>query len=407
MTVYLAVKNHTNWVDLRNLWKSEWDQALGQIDIACDSTDPISWRRTAHCGCVWTTKLSIKPRNSYHFIQILGRQRVQIRATIPIGADKSSAEQWCVKRGMTLRDMLQWGTRMHLTTEKSSGVTCTQRAEIRVPRAVSTYAPSIRKMTIPPREFTAKARNGEKMFKDQRKASRNTKLVEPRSMSKSTAKASVKMRWKQVDEWDEPIEVDQDQPKDKRSRSPPKSRDELCWMTRRWTKITRSLPTREGNQQRIWVWGVDGATNFKKREMTMSKCARPTSEKPPRRHSAVTHWEVDPEFEQSSPTVNPKAHRHVIYWDAPRCRPRSLPRSRPTKTTKSTMKVLRAPFESATMKSTGWSPKRTPKDNYLLNHHLEVNATYQWLPLERYSTKHCKKAQESAGALQLGKYNHP
>ena len=135
------------------------------------------------------------------------------------------------------------------------------------------------------------------------------------------------------------------------------------------------------------------------------------------------------------PTDKPKAHREAVYRDtlrsrprsllrsrpvksyrqakspprcslprrAPRSRPRSLPRSRPAKSTKSTKILLKPPIESATMKSTGWTPKRTSKDDYLVKQHLRVNATPG---CERYSTKHCTKAQESAGTLELGKYNH-
>jgi len=47
------------------------------------------------------------------------------------------------------------------------------------------------------------------------------------------------------------------------------------------------------------------------------------------------------------------------------------------KSTKSIKIQLKPPFESTTMKSTGWSPKRTSKDDYLVNQHLEVNATYR------------------------------
>jgi len=37
---------------------------------------------------------------------------------------------------------------------------------------------------------------------------------------------------------------------------------------------------------------------------------------------------------------------------------------KPTKSTKSTKILLKPPFESASVKSTGWSPKRTSKDDY-------------------------------------------
>jgi hypothetical protein len=87
----------------------------------------------------------------------------------------------------------------------------------------------------------------------------------------------------------------------------------------------------------------------------------------------------------------------------PRLPPRSLPRSRPAKSTKSTKILLKPPIQSATMKSTGWTPKRTSNDDYPVNQHIQVNAT---TGCKRYSTKHCTKAQESAGTLEFGKYNH-
>jgi hypothetical protein len=158
---------------------------------------------------------------------------------------------------------------VHLTTEKSSGDGCTQRAEISV-REESTYAPNIRKMISPKSETTRtdQAKSEKAKSKSKHEASRSTKQVETpsRSMTKRVKKqgqsewenetrASAKMRqskWK-----NDTKHVDQDQPKDKRSRRPPKSRDEGCRKTRRSTKITKSLPkficlpNHDGNQQPI------------------------------------------------------------------------------------------------------------------------------------------------------------
>ena len=47
------------------------------------------------------------------------------------------------------------------------------------------------------------------------------------------------------------------------------------------------------------------------------------------------------------------------------------------KSTKSTKILLKTPFESASIKLTGLSPKRTSKDDYLVQQHLRVNATYR------------------------------
>jgi len=47
-----AVRNHTNWVDLKNLRKSEWNQERRKMDTACGSTDlnREGGRRTAAVG---------------------------------------------------------------------------------------------------------------------------------------------------------------------------------------------------------------------------------------------------------------------------------------------------------------------------------------------------------------------
>jgi len=74
------------------------------------------------------------------------------------------------------------------------------------------------------------------------------------------------------------------------------------------------------------------------------------------------------------------------------------------KSTKLTTILLRPCIKSATMSLTGWSRKRTSGDNN------RINVNYQSLMPARYilqsMRKHCTKAQESAGALELGKYNH-
>jgi len=81
---------------------------------------------------------------------------------------------------------------VHITTEKSSG---TRRAGISVPEE-SPYAPSIRKMISPPREFTAKAQKSE--------TTRTGQVKSDKAKSKSKHEASqqskpVKERTKQVE----------------------------------------------------------------------------------------------------------------------------------------------------------------------------------------------------------------
>jgi hypothetical protein len=88
---------------------------------------------------------------------------------------------------------------------------------------------------------------------------------------------------------------------------------------------------------------VDGATKFQKREIAVSKRS----------------------------TDKPKAHRR---------QPTETRTDKSTKlksTKKSTRILLKPPVESATLKSTGWSPKRTSKNDYRVKQHLRVNATYR------------------------------
>jgi hypothetical protein len=46
-------------------------------------------------------------------------------------------------------------------------------------------------------------------------------------------------------------------------------------------------------------------------------------------------------------------------------------------TEKSTKILLKPHIESAPMKSTGWSPKRTSKDDYRIKMNLRLNAEYR------------------------------
>ena len=79
---------------------------------------------------------------------------------------------------------------------------------------------------------------------------------------------------------------------------------------------------------------VAGATNFQKREIAVSDQSRPT----------------DKSAETRTDKSTKKSYRQV----------KSTPRGMSTKSTKI---LLKPPIASATMKSTGWSPKRTSKDD--------------------------------------------
>ena len=132
-------------------------------------------RTTADSSCVWTTEPSSKRSpidrgdagkdlsNAYHVIQTKDSEEYKTPcrpwygqfesrvmpfgltnppATTPVKGDTSSGEQRPGRRVMTLPELPEWRTRVHLMTEKSSG---TRRAGTCVPEE-SSYTPSIRKM---------------------------------------------------------------------------------------------------------------------------------------------------------------------------------------------------------------------------------------------------------------------
>ena len=66
------------------------------------------------------------------------------------------------------------------------------------------------------------------------------------------------------------------------------------------------------------------------------------------------------------------------------------------KSTKSTKILLKPPFESASMMLTGWSPKRTSKDDYLVKQRLRVNAT---TGCKIYSIEHAEALHRAQTAL--------
>jgi len=239
-------------------------------------------------------------------------------------------------------------------------------------------------------------------------------------------KASGKLRREKVQTWDEASEVDQDQPKGKRSRRPPKSRDEGSWKTCQSTKITKSLLKVHKSTEPQWQSTT---------ELSLSLPRSNELEK--------GGWRC----QKMCPTNKSKAHLEAVYWDTLRSRPRSLPRSRPVKsyreaksppgcnllrcTEKSTSKVyqvdphsievayrkhnqkstvrsnksirilLKPLFESATMKSTGWSPKWT-----LNNESIPNTDDYRLQDILYIACGITAQSSDSASALELGKYNH-
>jgi len=260
---------------------------------------------------------------------------------------------------MTLSQVPEWRQSAlndrEVQRHPESGDKCTQSVGISVPEE-STYAPSIRTMISSTREFTAKAQSQRqpeqtKRSPKRRKSSRNTKQVNNQSESKKgqskwknetkQAKRQVKLKTSEV-----------------QRRSPPKDAS--------INKITKRLPSYDGNRQSIW-WSRRRSNEFSKRGRT--PC--PYDQVLPTSKQALletvyrdTHWEVDREVyrevDQSSPTDKPKAHWDAIYWDAPRSRPRSLPRSRPVKSYRQAKSPPGCNLLRCTEKSTEKSTRSRP-----------------------------------------------
>jgi len=143
-----------------------------------------------------------------------------------------------------------------------------------------------------------------------------------------------------------------------------------------------------------------GMTVSKMRPTDKTKC--PPGGSLPRHTEKSTEKSIEKSTSQVLPTSQKPTGRQSTETRTEKSTEKSTQKST-GKSTKSTKIPLKPPIKSATMKSTGFSPKRTSKDDYLVKQHLRVNATPG---CERYSTKHCTKAQQSAGTVELGKYNH-
>jgi len=101
---------------------------------------------------------------------------------------------------------------------------------------------------------------------------------------------------------------------------------------------------------------VDGATKFQQREIALSNQSSSTDNPP------------------SSPTDKPKAHRRQST---------ETRTQKPTK--KSTRMLLKPPVQCTTMKSTGWSPKRSSNDYYRIKMCLQVKANVAEIPDQEIS----------------------
>jgi len=221
---------------------------------------------------------------------------------------------------MTLPDVPEWRTRMHLQTEKPSGNNCTQRAGISVPR-----------------EFTAKAqsqrqREQTRRSPKRRKASRKMNLVETRNKSKHHAgqwPSKSKARPKREGKWDESKcknESKQMEKWEKASRPRPAKRQaksKTCEVQRR--RLPKDASVNNDHQQSTEVHKSTEPRRESTTNMSLSrrrsnelpkggwpcqKCALLISRKPTGRRSTETDWEFDREVywevDQSSPTDKPK-----------------------------------------------------------------------------------------------------
>jgi len=231
-------------------------------------------------------------------------------------------------------------------------------------------------MISPPRWFTAKAQSQRqweqtKRSPKRRKASRNTKQVNNHSESQKG-----QSKWK-------------NKTKQAKRQAKPKTSE----IQRR--RLPKDVSVNKDHQKCTEVHKSTEARRQSTTDLSLSR----------RRSNELQkgRWPC----QKTRPTDTPKAHREAVYrdthWEVDREVNWEVDRSSPTDKSKAT--GIRS-TETRSEKSTEKSTEKSPGKVYQVNQHLEVNATYQWLPHEIYSTKHCTKAQESAATLGFGKYNH-
>ena len=199
---------------------------------------------------------------------------------------------------MTLPEVPKWKTRVHSTTEQSSG---TRWPGISFPGEEATYAPSIQKMIRPPRQFMARARS-QRQQEQTKQCPKRRKQVETRS--KSTIKAS--QRKEKASE-----KMRRSRPREKRSRRPPKTRDKgcrmTCLLTKRRTKRDHKKSTEKSTEPQ-WQSTNDfclsrrWSNELPKGGWSCWKCVLPTG-RDARRDAFYwdMHWEVDWQIVPSRP----------------------------------------------------------------------------------------------------------
>jgi len=225
---------------------------------------------------------------------------------------------------------------VYLTTEKSSS---TRRAGISVPEE-STYAPSIRKMISPPREFTAKAQKSETTRTDQAKSEK----------AKSKSKHEASQQSKRVKERTMQVENET-----KQAKGQAKSKTSEVQRQRIPNKASGNKETYRTGSPKIYR----ATTAVNNGSESMSSAEQRTSKRGYDRVENASYRQVHkPTGMKSTQTRTEKS------------------------TKKSTKVLLKPPMENVSMKSTRWSPKRTSKDDY------RVPMT---TGCKRYSTKHARK----------------
>jgi hypothetical protein len=179
-------------------------------------------------------------------------------------------------------------------------------------------------------------------------------------------------------------------PRDKRSRRHPKSRDEGFRKKRRSTKRRterdhqKSTEVHKSTEPR-WQSTIDLSLGRRRSNelqewgMTMSKMRLTNKYTSPPGGSLLRHA--------------PSCLCNKVLPTSRKPIGRQSTETRTEKSTKSTKILLKLPIKSATMKSTGWSPKRTSNHDYLVKQHLRVNAT---TGCRIYSTEHAEALHEGS-----------
>jgi hypothetical protein len=122
---------------------------------------------------------------------------------------------------------------------------------------------------------------------------------------------------------------------------------------------------------------VDGATNFQKEGDSRVRSVKSYRQVEANLEAVYRDMYRQVKSPPPSPTDKTKAHRRQsTETRTHKSTMESTVKSIQNSTEKLTKIRLQPPIESAPMKSTRWSPKRTSNDDYRVTQHVQVNATY-------------------------------